>query len=43
MMIFKNLKVIDVLVGALPKAQIQMKIKQHLSDSQNSVGNGIYG
>ena len=42
MMIFKNSKVIDVLVGALPKAQIQMKIKQHLSDLQNSVGNGIY-
>ena len=43
MMIFKNAKVIDVLVGALPKIQIQMKIKQHLSDSQNSVGTGIYG
>jgi thioredoxin 1 len=43
MMIFKNSKVIDVLVGALPKAQIQMKIKQHMSDLQNSVGNGIYG
>src|ERR671912_2155442 len=40
MMIFKNTKVIDVLVGALPKAQIQMKIKQHLSDSQNLAGNG---
>ncbi|HEV2876091.1 MAG TPA: thioredoxin [Nitrososphaeraceae archaeon] len=43
MMIFKNSKVVDVLVGALPKAQIQMKIKQHLSDLQYSVGNGIYG
>lgn len=43
MMIFKNSKVVDVLVGALPRAQIQMKIKQHLSDLQYSVGNGIYG
>jgi thioredoxin 1 len=32
MIILKNSKVIDVSVGALPKAQIQVKIQQHLSD-----------
>ncbi|HYZ65946.1 MAG TPA: thioredoxin, partial [Nitrososphaeraceae archaeon] len=36
MMILKNSKVIDISVGALPKAQIQVKIQQHLSDSKNS-------
>jgi thioredoxin len=43
LMILKNSKVVDVLVGALPKAQIQLKIKQHLSDSKNSVGGSVYG
>ncbi len=43
MMILKNSKVIDISVGALPKAQIQVKIEQHLSDSKNSIGDSIYG
>jgi thioredoxin 1 len=33
MMIFKNGKAVDVMVGALPKVQIEMKLKQQLSDS----------
>lgn len=37
MMIFKNGKAVDVIVGAMPKAQIEMKIKQQLSNSS------IYG
>jgi thioredoxin 1 len=37
MMIFKNGKAVDVMVGALPKGQIEMKIKQQLSS------NSIYG
>lgn len=37
MMIFKDGRVVDVMIGALPKAQIEMKIKQQLSDSS------IYG
>lgn len=36
-MIFKNGKAVDVMIGALPKAQLEMKIKQQLS------GNSIYG
>src|SRR5215207_7070387 len=43
MIILKNSKVIDISVGALPKAQIQVKIQQHLSDSKNSIGGSIYG
>jgi len=43
MIILKNSKVIDVSVGALPKAQIQVKIQQHLSDSKNNIGGSIYG
>jgi thioredoxin 1 len=31
MMIFKNGKAVDVMIGALPKAQIESKIKQQLS------------
>ena len=42
MMILKNSKVVDVIVGALPKAQIETKLKQHLLDSNNTIGN-IYG
>ena len=42
MVIFKNTKVVDVIVGALPKARIQMKINQHLTDSDN-VGSRFYG
>jgi thioredoxin 1 len=37
MMIVKAGKVVDVMVGALPKAQIEMKLKQHLA------GGTIYG
>lgn len=37
MMIFKGGKVVDVMIGALPKGQIEMKIKQQLSSSS------IYG
>ena len=37
MMILKAGKVVDVIVGALPKAQIEMKLKQHLA------GGSIYG
>ena len=42
MMILKNSKVVDVIVGALPKAQIETKLKQHFLDSDNTSGN-IYG
>ncbi|HEU4604827.1 MAG TPA: thioredoxin [Nitrososphaera sp.] len=37
MMIFKGGKAVDVMIGALPKAQIEMKLKQQLSSSS------IYG
>ena len=37
MMIFKNGKAVDVMIGALPKAQIEMKLKQQMS------GSSIYG
>jgi thioredoxin len=37
MMIVKAGKVVDVIVGAMPKAQIELKIKQHLA------GSSIYG
>ena len=37
MMIFKGGKAVDVMIGALPKAQIEMKIRQQLSS------NSIYG
>jgi thioredoxin 1 len=37
MMIFKNGKAVDVMVGAMPKGQIEMKIKHQLSS------NSIYG
>lgn len=37
MMIFRGGKVVDVMIGALPKSQIEMKIKQQLSSSS------IYG
>ena len=33
MMIFKNGKAVDVMIGALPKAQIEMKLKQQLSNN----------
>lgn len=37
MMIFKGGKAVDVMIGAVPKAQIELKIKQQLSS------NSIYG
>lgn len=37
MMVFKNGKVVDVIVGALPKGAIETKLKQHLSSGS------IYG
>jgi thioredoxin 1 len=37
MIIFKNGRAVDVIIGALPKAQIEIKLKQQLSDSS------IYG
>jgi thioredoxin 1 len=42
MMILKDGRVVDVLIGALPKGQIQMKLKQHLTGSTNGVSN-TYG
>jgi thioredoxin 1 len=33
MMMFKNGKAVDVLVGAMPKGQIEIKLKQQLSSS----------
>jgi thioredoxin 1 len=42
MMILKNSKVVDVIVGAVPKAQIETKLKQYFLDSDNTIGN-IYG
>lgn len=38
MMIFKAGKVVDVIVGAMPKAQIEMKIKQQLSGNTEIYG-----
>ncbi|HEX7031579.1 MAG TPA: thioredoxin [Nitrososphaera sp.] len=37
MMIFKNGRVVDVMIGALPKAQIEMKLKQQLSQNNSSI------
>ena len=35
LMIFKGSKAVDVIVGAMPKAQIEMKLKQQLLSSNN--------
>lgn len=40
MMVFKGGKVVDVMIGAMPKGQIEMKLKQHLGSSGSST---IYG
>jgi thioredoxin 1 len=40
LMLIKNGKVIDVMIGALPKAQIELKVKQHLG---SSAGSAMYG
>jgi thioredoxin 1 len=37
LMIFKGSKAVDVIIGAMPKAQIEMKLKQQLSSNDNSV------
>ena len=37
LMIFKGGKAVDVMVGALPKAQIEMKLKQQLLSNNDSV------
>jgi thioredoxin 1 len=42
MIILRNAKVVDVIIGALPKVQIESRIMQHLSESDNTVGN-VYG
>ena len=39
-MIFKGGKAVDVVIGAMPKAQIEMKLKQQLSS--NNDDNSIY-
>ena len=41
MMILKNSRVVDILVGALSKAQIETKLRQHSLDSKSSTG-GTY-
>jgi thioredoxin 1 len=38
MMILKGGKVVDVIIGAMPKAQIEMKIKQQLSGNTEIYG-----
>jgi thioredoxin 1 len=38
MMIFKNSRVLDILVGALSKAQIETKLRQHSLDSKSATG-----
>ena len=37
LMIFKNGKAVDVMLGALPKAQIEMKLKQQISSNNDSI------
>ena len=37
LMIFRNGKAVDVMVGALPKAQIEMKLKQQISSNNDSI------
>jgi thioredoxin 1 len=38
MMILKNSRVVDILVGALSKAQIETKLRQHSLDSKSATG-----
>jgi thioredoxin 1 len=35
MMMFKNGKAVDVMVGAMPKGQIEMKLKQQMSGNDS--------
>jgi thioredoxin 1 len=37
LMIFKDSKAVDVIIGAMPKAQIEMKLKQQLLSKNNSI------
>jgi len=37
LMIFKGSRAVDVIVGALPKAQIEMKLKQQLLSNTDSI------
>jgi thioredoxin 1 len=37
LMIFKVGKAVDVIIGAMPKAQIEIKIKQQISSNDNSI------
>ena len=37
LMIFKGSKAVDVIVGAMPKAQIERKLKQQLSSNNDSI------
>jgi thioredoxin 1 len=37
LMIFKGSKAVDVIIGAMPKAQIEMKLKQQLSSNSDSI------
>ena len=37
LMIFKGSKAVDVIIGAMPKAQIEMKLKQQLSSNNDSI------
>lgn len=42
MMVFKGGKAVDVMVGAMPKGQIEMKLKHHLGNNGGS-SSSIYG
>lgn len=37
LMIFRNGKAVDVMVGALPKAQIELKLKQQILSNNDSI------
>jgi thioredoxin 1 len=37
LMIFKGSKAVDVIIGAMPKAQIEMKLKQQLLSNNDSI------
>jgi thioredoxin 1 len=37
LMIFKGSKAVDIIIGAIPKAQIEMKLKQQLLSKNNSI------
>ena len=37
LMILKGSKAVDVIIGAMPKAQIEMKLKQQLSSNNDSI------